>query len=485
MSTDTRLVRIETALEAKRQQFLSVLPPQLPYHKFARYLTNAYHEVGNLNKCPLDTILRAGLNCAALGLEPNSPLHQAAIVPFWNDKKKTYEAQLLVEYRGLLRLTWNAREILDVQDSEVRKNDRYKAIRGRGATLEHEKAEGDRGEIIRFYACANLRGGGFVFEDMTLAEVQEHRKKFSKKLGGVSDEAFGDDVIWYGKKTVLRKLLSRYVPQAVAPVEAMEAAYSEGRSPILIREPTGQVVTELEPEEDGQDDAIEAEITGATAGQPTQTEPQPEKPRRGRPPKDRSQEAQAAAPAPQGQGNAPPPSEPPKTTEKAPEPPATPASGPRAASEPMRGVTVPPGFKGWPGPTRAAFLADLEEKRGYKIDPGSVIEEAIPSRLAGLQGMDQRYGLPAKQQEAAAAESTVQPDRPLSPPEIEELQGAARTAGVPWKWIKEAVIHYMAPFSTPERTDGFDAVEDVPVSFYDDLMAFCQGERGRPQQGKW
>lgn len=479
MSTDTRLVRIDHALEGKRRQFLSVLPPQLPFDKFARYLTNAYHEVKDLNKCPIDTILRAGLNCAALGLEPNSPLHQAAIVPFWNNQKKTYEAQLLVEYRGLIRLVWNAREILDMQDCEVCEKDRYKAVRGRGATLEHEKAEGDRGEIVRFYACANLRGGGFVFEDMTLAEVQEHRKKYSKKLGGVSDEAFGDDVIWYGKKTVLRKLLSRYVPQAVAPVEAMEAAYSEGRSPVLIRQPAGQVEVEVEPEEGAEDDAIDAEIAEATAGQPTQTEPQPDKPRRGRPPKDRSQQAQA--PPVEPPKPSPPPSAPPAAPAKAQETPVPSPQATQAASEPMRGVTVPPGFKGWPGPTQAAFLADLEGKRGYKIDLGSVIEEAIPSKL----GPPKEYGLPAKQQEEPPSGDPGKPDRPLSPAEIEELQGAARTAGVPWKWINQAVIHYMAPFSAPERMDGFDKIDDVPVSLYDDLMAFCQGERGRPQQGKW
>lgn len=497
MSTDTRLVRIESMLVSRQRQIASVLPPTLTFERFARMMVNATHQTPQLLECDQRSLEIAALNCAALGLEPNSLLHQAVIIP--RKSKGVMKAQLQVETPGLIQLARNTGEVIDIKGNAVREKDTFEYQYGRNADLSHKEARGARGDAIFFYAYAILKDGGFPFVVMTKKEVEDHRDRYSDayrwaesgdpaKGGGKKDSPWHTEFEKMGIKTAIRQLWKQ-LPRSVAPVEAMERAYSSGQQPILVKGAAGQVEIEVEPEEGGADDAIDAEITEATTGQPAQTDPQPDKPRRGRPPKDRSQQAQA------------PPKTPPEAVAAMGRPIAVPAppevAGPQAlpveapakaaasasqaASGPMRGVTVPPGFKGWPGPTQAAFLADLEEKRGYKIDPGSVIEEAIPSKL----GPPKEYGLPAKQQEEAPAEAPTQPDRPLSPAEIEQLQGAARTAGVPWKWINQAVIHYMAPFSAPERMDGFDRIDDVPVSLYDDLMAFCQGERGRPQQGKW
>ena len=74
----------------------------------------------------------------------------------------------------------------------------------------------DRGEIVWVYAVYKLQSGGFGFEVMSKADINEHRKKYSKARTSPWDTA------WEGmaKKTVIKQAL-KYAPLKSEFVKAM------------------------------------------------------------------------------------------------------------------------------------------------------------------------------------------------------------------------------------------------------------------------
>ena len=148
------------------------------------------------------------MTAAQLGLEPNTPLGQAYLIPFRN--KGTLECQFQLGYKGLIDLAYRSGQITVIQAHTVYANDEFHYEFGLDPQLKHVPAEGDRGEPIFFYAVFKTKDGGFGFEVMSADEVRAHAKKYS--------QAFSSDYSpWktnfeeMAKKTVLKKAL-KYAP---------------------------------------------------------------------------------------------------------------------------------------------------------------------------------------------------------------------------------------------------------------------------------
>lgn len=74
------------------------LPEGFNQDRFVRLLLTAATTNENLLKCTPVSFLRAGIQSAALGLEPNSPLGDAYLVPYKN------EVTFQLGYRGMMKL---------------------------------------------------------------------------------------------------------------------------------------------------------------------------------------------------------------------------------------------------------------------------------------------------------------------------------------------------------------------------------------------
>ncbi len=87
--------------------FAAVMPDGLNRDRFANLVTSLVRRTPDLIECVATpqgrtSLVLAALQCAALGIEPNTPLREASIVP--RKVKGVQEAQLMVEYRGLIKL---------------------------------------------------------------------------------------------------------------------------------------------------------------------------------------------------------------------------------------------------------------------------------------------------------------------------------------------------------------------------------------------
>lgn len=154
------------------------------------------------------TFIGAMMTAAQLGLEPNTPLGQAYLIPFWNGKSKRMECQFQLGYKGMIDLAYRSGQISSIQAHVVRENDKFEYSYGLEPTLSHVPALADRGAPVSVYAVFKTKDGGFGFKVMSWEEVMQHGQRFSKSYGSGPWQTNPEEM---AKKTVLKAVL-KYAP---------------------------------------------------------------------------------------------------------------------------------------------------------------------------------------------------------------------------------------------------------------------------------
>jgi recombination protein RecT len=148
------------------------------------------------------------MSAAQLGLEPNTPLGQAYLIPYKN--KGVDEVQFQIGYKGLIDLAYRSGEVEIVQAQIVYKNDEFECQYGLEPKLVHKPADEDRGDPIKVYAVFKTKSGGYGFEVMSMADVRNHAEKYSKAYS-YAESPWKTNFEEMAKKTVLKKVL-KYAP---------------------------------------------------------------------------------------------------------------------------------------------------------------------------------------------------------------------------------------------------------------------------------
>ena len=181
----------------------SALPSQLSSDRFQRMALTAFNSNPKLQNCDPMSFIAAMMQSAQLGLEPNTPLGQAYLIPY--KVKGMEKVQFQIGYKGLLELAYRSEKLKSLYAHEVRENDEFDIDYGLEQKLIHKPLlKGDRGEIIGYYAIYHLEPNGYSFVFMTYDEILNYGKKYSKSFeGGVWEKEFDS----MAKKTVIKKLL--------------------------------------------------------------------------------------------------------------------------------------------------------------------------------------------------------------------------------------------------------------------------------------
>lgn len=195
---------MQTYIKSMENEIKKALPSVITPERFTRMVLSAISVNPKLGSCTPNSFLGAMMSAAQLGLEPNTPLGQAYILPYMN--KGVLEAQFQIGYKGLIDLAYRSGEVEVIQAHVVYENDEFECNYGLEPTLRHVPAAKDRGEPIKVYAMFKTKSGGFGFEVMSMDDVRSHAAKYSKAYN-TSFSPWKTSFEEMAKKTVLKKCL--------------------------------------------------------------------------------------------------------------------------------------------------------------------------------------------------------------------------------------------------------------------------------------
>lgn len=189
-------------------EIAKALPSVMTPDRFTRMMLSAVSATPKLADCTPKSFLGAMMNAAQLGLEPNTPLGQAYILPYSN--KGVMEAQFQIGYKGLIDLAYRSGEVELVQAHIVHANDEFICEYGLDPKLIHKPASSNRGDAVKVYAMFKTKSGGYGFEVMSMEDVRQHAQKYSKAYN-TSYSPWKTNFEEMAKKTVLKRVL-KYAP---------------------------------------------------------------------------------------------------------------------------------------------------------------------------------------------------------------------------------------------------------------------------------
>lgn len=210
-------------IKSMQTEIKKALPSVITPERFTRMTLSALSVNPKLQMCSPKSFLGAMMTAAQLGVEPNTALGQAYLIPYKN------ECQFQLGYKGLIDLAYRSGEVSIIQAHEVRENDDFTYELGLDPKLKHIPAKENRGNTIAYYAMFKTKSGGYGFEVMSIDDVRSFAIKNSKSYMNGPWQTNFDEM---AKKTVLKRVL-KYAPmksdfvRAVAQDETIKTELSE------------------------------------------------------------------------------------------------------------------------------------------------------------------------------------------------------------------------------------------------------------------
>lgn len=260
----TKGMSIEDMIKAMAPEIKNALPEVMKPERFTRMALSTLNNNPKLRECSQITFLAAMMNAAQLGLEPNTPLGQAYLIPYRNHGKM--ECQFQLGYKGLIDLVYRNPNIQTVQAQCVYENDEFDYELGLEPKLVHKPALTDRGKLILVYALWKAENGGYGFEVMSKDDIDTHARKYSQSYSSTF-RPWKSNYEEMAKKTVIKKCL-KYAPlrsdmlRAVNTDETIKSSISVDMSEVAPNEVEGEY-EEMEQQAETAAETSETETVNA------------------------------------------------------------------------------------------------------------------------------------------------------------------------------------------------------------------------------
>lgn len=219
LTVKERTNNLRSLLEAGKDSLKQVLPKHMTPERMVKLTLVAASRTPKLLQCSPQSILQALMDAGELGLEPNTALGHAYLVPYWNKRMNCYEAKFIAGYRGLCDLALRSSRVLAIDARAVYEKDTFKCTYGLREKLIHEPTlAGDRGDFFCAYAIARMANGHPKFVVLSRADVERIRSRSQSK----DDGPWRDDYEAMAMKSAIRNL-SKTLPMSHEFARALEA----------------------------------------------------------------------------------------------------------------------------------------------------------------------------------------------------------------------------------------------------------------------
>ena len=209
---------VTQALDMVRATVADALPKHIGGDRFMRIMSAMLRGNDKLRHCLTtgkgrDSLLGAIVTAAQLGLEPG-PLGHAYLIPY------SGEVQFQLGYRGCIELARRSGHIKTIYADAVHEGDDFEMSRGVGGTLTHGiNIRKERGDVLGYYAFAELKGKAYQYVFMTVAEVKRRRDQYSQGSSRKTSP-WATEFDEMAKKTLL-KALFKVLPISIEQAGAL------------------------------------------------------------------------------------------------------------------------------------------------------------------------------------------------------------------------------------------------------------------------
>jgi len=210
--TDPRQMDLKRLLDSSKAALAQVVPRHLTPDRLIKVALLATSKTPALLACSQASILQSVMQAAELGLEVNSPLGHAYLVPFKS------ECQLIIGYRGYIELAKRSGQIDTVEARCVYANDFFEVVYGTEQRLIHRPALKDPGPLVCVYALARIKGSDMPQIDVLTPRDIEYAKSISRTSGSGPWRDRYDEM---ARKTAVRRL-AKYLPLSPELADAMD-----------------------------------------------------------------------------------------------------------------------------------------------------------------------------------------------------------------------------------------------------------------------
>lgn len=195
-----------------KSQIAMALPKHMTPERMIRIALTALTTTPALQKCNALSVAASVVQASVLGLEVNTALGEAYLVPYKDN------CQLIPGYQGLIKLVRNSGDLRMINAQAVHEKDTFEFEDGLDPYLVHKRFKGDdRGPVTAYWAGAVLKDGGRQFVVLTKKEAEAHGRRFSKTYG---NGPWTSDFDAMALKTCVRKLI-KFLPKSIESQAAM------------------------------------------------------------------------------------------------------------------------------------------------------------------------------------------------------------------------------------------------------------------------
>ena len=198
-------------LRKMKQQLAVALPKHLTPERMIRVALTAWQRTPELHQCSALSIAGAVMQAAQLGLEIDSVLGHAYLVPRWNKKTGSKEATFQIGFRGMMELVSRSEKVSGMPEARcVYDGDLFDYEYGPRGFLRHKPlGEDDPAKITHAWAMAEFRDGRATFLVYSRRQIEKVRSCSNAAEKGPWVSHFPEMSV----KTVLRALC-KYLPMA-------------------------------------------------------------------------------------------------------------------------------------------------------------------------------------------------------------------------------------------------------------------------------
>lgn len=204
------------------------LPKSITAEKMTRTVLTAMRATPELAHCTPQSFFHCVLQCAQLGLEPNTWNGHAYLIPFRDTKNSVTNCTLIVGYQGMIELALRNDNVSKVWTRAVRQGDEFQVRYGLEEDIKHIPSDDPHREnmpLLYTYAVCKLKNGDKIFEVLSQPQIELRRPRSARK------SPWDDNYEAMARKTAVRALF-KWIPKSteMALVDDLEERLEQGRA---------------------------------------------------------------------------------------------------------------------------------------------------------------------------------------------------------------------------------------------------------------